>query len=93
MNGDYFSNPMFPTMENDFNDIDLSKKEISNIKNMVNKKVIIHVSLPQANDNNTNLEGVLKDYEDDYITVFDEKNNTWLWIYKKYICYVESQEN
>ena len=86
MNGDYFSNPMFPTEINDFDDSNIPQKETSDFKNVINRRVTIYTDEAE-------FEGIIKDYSDDYITVFEEKTNTWLLFFKSHIKYIKVVDN
>ena len=93
MNGTYFKNPTFPTLEND--DIDKSKEVNigSELGNNLNKKVKVYASFPYLSDNKGQVfEGILEHYDSNYVIIRDIQKEAWYYVLNCYINYLEFNE-
>ena len=97
MNGAYFKNPTFPTLEND--DTYDSNKDSSVVKigselsNNISKKVKLYASFPYANDKEEHVfEGILEHWDKNYVIIRDIKKEAWYYVSNCYINYLEFSE-
>ena len=96
MNGSYFKNPTFPTLEkddeNDTNDVIHDREESSDIfGNNLKKKVSVYASYPYSNEFKV-FNGIIEEVKDDYIIVKDIVKDVWYYILRDYINYIEFNE-
>ena len=91
MNGNYYKNPTFPTLEENKvmeveqdRDIKTIKGDILSIN--IGKKVMLYI-------NNSFLEGVLKEVKDNNIIINDYSGNIWFMVPKVNVIYYKFLEN
>jgi len=100
MNGNFFSNPTFPTNESEVN---LLPKEINypvswkdNRKNILKlnkgKKVKAYFSYPKGNDGQKEYDGIIEDAFNDYLLMSDPKTGEWYLLKVHYLNYVVFEE-
>ena len=100
MNGTYFVNPTFLTLENDDELINTSdeiiskdKKDYSNFDRNLKKKVKVFASFPYLSENKGHFfDGILEYFSNDHIIVRDIQNDVWYYVLTCYINYIEFQE-
>ena len=108
MNGNYYQNPKFPTIENSNNnfqfeeayqagtiaDIPMQQSYIENIlRNNKGKKVKVYTSFPDSNEWKDKIfEGTIEQAGRDHIVLRDTKNGSWYLILMIYLDYVEFEE-
>ncbi len=90
MNGEFFSSPMFPNIDDSSNDTNIIEENKASDDNLYDltaingKKAFVYVS-----DNKERFEGILKGFMNDYVTLLDTKNNVITLLKQDYINYIE----
>ena len=108
MNGNYYQNPKFPTIDNTNNnfqyeegykagtlvDMPMQQSYIENIlRNNKGKKVKIYTSFPDSNEWKDKIfEGTIEQAGRDQIVLRDPKDGHWYLILMIYLDYVEFDE-
>lgn len=108
MNGKYYQNPTFPTIDNSSNDypyeqgyqagqlsdMPMQQSYIENIlRHNKGKKVKAYVSFPDANEwKDKVFEGTIEQAGRDHLIIRDPKNGHWYLILLIYLDYVEFDE-
>ena len=91
MNGSYFKNPTFPTLDN-VDEIEVNK-EIKDFSNNLNKKVKVYASFPYLNDNKEQIfEGILEQFNNNYLIIRDIHKEVWYYVLYRYLNYIEFNE-
>ena len=94
MNGEFFSSPMFPNIDDNSNDTNIieddksSDDDFYDLTAINGKKALVYVS-----DNKDRFEGILKGFMNDYIALLDTKNSVITLIKQDYINYIEIPKN
>lgn len=106
MNGTYYQNPTFPTIDNlnysnsmndnntPLEDLPMQQSYIENIlRHNKGKKVKAYVSFPDANEWKDKIfEGIIEQAGRDHLIIRDPKNGHWYLILMIYLDYVEFDE-
>lgn len=107
MNGNFYPNPTFPTVDNNFNnsfeegytagqlsDMPMQQSYIENILRLnKGKKVKVYVSFPDANNWKDKIfEGTIEQAGRDHLIIRDPKDGHWYLILMIYLDYVEFDE-
>ena len=104
MNGNYYQNPAFPTINNDTyeagyeaakeNDISMQQSYIENILRLnKGRKIKAYVSYPDSSAwQNKVYEGIIEEAGRDHLIIRDNTNNLWYLIRIIYLNYVEFME-
>lgn len=104
MNGNYYQNPAFPTINNNnyeagyeagkMDDLPMQQSYIENIlRHNKGKKVKAYVSFPDASDWKDKIfEGIIEQAGRDHLIISDPRNGNWYLILMIYLDYVEFSE-
>lgn len=104
MNGTYYKNPTFPTVENNYQeyvendekmeDIPMQQSYIENIlRHNKGKKVRAYVSFPDASEWKDKIfEGTIEQAGRDHLIIKDPNTGKWYLILMIYLDYVEFDE-
>lgn len=104
MNGTYYQNPTFPTIdntnfENNYNglpleDVPMQQSFIENIlRHNKGKKIKAYVSFPDSSEwKDKVFEGIVEQAGRDHLIIRDPKNGHWYLILMIYLDYVEFDE-
>lgn len=104
MNGNYYQNPTFPTIDNHnfeqgyeagkMADMPMEQSYIENIlRNNKGKKVKAYVSFPDASEWKDKIfEGIIEQAGRDHLIIRDPKDGHWYLILMIYLDYVEFDE-
>ncbi len=108
MNGNFYQNPTFPTLENDLannsfeegyksgqlSDMPMEQSYIENIlRNNKGKNVRAYVSFPDANDwKDKVFVGTIEQAGRDHLIIRDPQNGHWYLILMIYLDYVDFEE-
>lgn len=104
MNGNYYQNPAFPTINNDTyeagyeaakeNDISMQQSYIENIlRHNKGKKIKAYVSFPDASEWKDKIfEGIIEQAGRDHLIISDSHTGKWYLILMIYLDYVEFSE-
>lgn len=89
MNGSFFQNPTFPTIESDETEANSWETDVTSNDNLLNKKVKIYVSFVNNSPwQNKIYECIIENIDSEYIYIKD-LNNTKFLIKKSNIDYIE----
>lgn len=107
MNGTYYQNPTFPTIDNNYEKVNYSNNDYSSndeismeqsfIENILRhnkgKKVKAYVSFPDSNEwKDKVFEGIVEQAGRDHLIIRDVNDNKWYLILMIYLDYVEFDE-
>ena len=99
MNGTYYKNPTFPSVQdNNYQETISSenndyKKNIplnDILKNNIGKKINIY--LLYENNERQNYNGIIENVEKDYIIISNPETGNWFLLLLKYLNYIEFEE-
>lgn len=95
MNGTYYQNPTFPSINNDKEIIEVNEKiSINTFDDLINnnkgKKVKVFALYP--NSTGKEYDGIIDTIGIDFVTIQDKTNNSYLLVKKQYINYIEFNE-
>ena len=97
MNGTYYKNPTFPTIETSNNKEEVIIEPVKNqlslidiLNNNIRKKVILHMNYQDNND--STYSGIIEYITKDIIILSNPETGNWYLLLSKYLLFIEFEE-